>query len=93
MKVTNNSNALQGVHSKNGVVYIAAGASKDVSLSEEGLKLAKRLPFLSIEAEEANEVELDRDDLKKQAEELGLEYARNITTEKLKELIDAKLAS
>ncbi|WP_169194939.1 hypothetical protein [Devosia sp. MC1541] len=38
-------------------------------------------------------VTLDRDDLKKQADELGLEYARNISTEKLKELIDAKLAA
>ena len=35
---------------------------------------------------------LDRDDLKKQADELGIEYARNIPTEKLKELIDARLA-
>jgi hypothetical protein len=35
----------------------------------------------------------DREDLKKQAAELGLEYPRNITNEKLKELIDAKLAS
>lgn len=35
---------------------------------------------------------LDRDDLKKQAAELGLEYPRNISTEKLNELIDAKLA-
>lgn len=34
----------------------------------------------------------DREDLKKQAAELGLEYARNIPTDKLKELIDAKLA-
>jgi hypothetical protein len=34
----------------------------------------------------------ERDDLKKQAAELGLEYPRNISTEKLKELIDAKLA-
>ncbi len=35
----------------------------------------------------------ERDDLKKQAAELGLEYPKNISTEKLKELIDAKLAS
>lgn len=35
---------------------------------------------------------LDRDDLKKQASELGIEFARNIATDKLKELIDAKLA-
>jgi hypothetical protein len=36
---------------------------------------------------------LDREDLKKQAGELGIEYPRNIPTEKLKELIDIKLAS
>lgn len=34
----------------------------------------------------------DRDDLKAQADELGIEYAKNIPTDKLKELIDAKLA-
>lgn len=35
---------------------------------------------------------LDRDELKKQAAELNLEYAPNIPSAKLKELIDAKLA-
>ncbi|MDO9417028.1 hypothetical protein [Pararhizobium sp.] len=35
----------------------------------------------------------EREDLKKQAAELGLDYAPNIGTAKLKELIDAKLAS
>lgn len=35
----------------------------------------------------------ERDELKKQADELGIEYAKNISTEKLKELIDAKLAA
>lgn len=36
--------------------------------------------------------DLDRDELKKQAAELGLQYAANIPSVKLKELIDAKLA-
>ncbi|MBB3144930.1 hypothetical protein FHS21_001331 [Phyllobacterium trifolii] len=36
--------------------------------------------------------DLDREALKAQADELGIEYARNVTTEKLKELVDAKLA-
>lgn len=36
--------------------------------------------------------DLDRDDLKKQADELGLTYPGNISNAKLKELIDAKLA-
>ncbi|OJF97584.1 hypothetical protein [Pararhizobium antarcticum] len=35
---------------------------------------------------------LDRDDLKKQAKELGIDHAGNIPNLKLKELIDAKLA-
>jgi hypothetical protein len=35
----------------------------------------------------------ERDDLKKQADELGIQYAGNISNVKLKELIDAKLAS
>jgi hypothetical protein len=35
----------------------------------------------------------DRDDLKKQADELGLQYPGNISNVKLKELIDAKLAA
>jgi hypothetical protein len=35
----------------------------------------------------------ERDELKKQAAELGIEYPKNISTEKLRELIDAKLAA
>lgn len=34
----------------------------------------------------------EREEMKKQAAELGIEYPKNISTEKLKELIDAKLA-
>ncbi|WP_105436409.1 hypothetical protein [Neorhizobium tomejilense] len=34
----------------------------------------------------------DRDELKKQANELGLQYPGNISNVKLKEMIDAKLA-
>jgi hypothetical protein len=48
MKVTNNSKALQGVHTKLGVLYIAPGETADADLTEEGLKGAKRLDFLSV---------------------------------------------
>lgn len=44
-------------------------------------------------AEGKTEAEYDREDLKKQAEELGLEYAKNISTEKLAAMIDEALAS
>jgi hypothetical protein len=40
-----------------------------------------------------NDPPSERDELKKQAAELGLEFPANIKTEKLKELIDAKLAA
>lgn len=48
---------------------------------------------LIVSGEEDDPKPSERDDLKKQAAELGLEYPKNISTEKLKELIDAKLAS
>ncbi|MCM2293040.1 hypothetical protein NAC44_11975 [Allorhizobium sp. BGMRC 0089] len=92
MKVTNNSKAMQGVHTLHGIKYLKPGQTDDISFTEEGLKQAQRLAFLLIE-DDASDSDLDREDLKKQANELGIEYARNITTEKLKELIDAKLAS
>lgn len=49
MRITNNSQATQGVHTDKGPVYIKAGQTLDVDLTESGLKFAKRLPFLSIE--------------------------------------------
>lgn len=38
------------------------------------------------------EMSEDRDELKKQAEELGIDFPKNISTDKLKKLVDAKLA-
>ncbi len=49
MKVTNNSKALQGVWAKSGTVYIPSGETKDIDLSEDGLKRAKALPFLDVD--------------------------------------------
>jgi hypothetical protein len=48
MKVVNNSKALQGVNTVKGVVYLRPGELRDVEFTEEGLKQAKRLSFLSI---------------------------------------------
>lgn len=94
MNVTNNSAALQGVHTETGVVYIRPGQTLDVKLSKEGEKLARRLKFLSFGGGDTKDDDkpTERDELKKQADELGLQYAGNISNAKLKELIDAKLA-
>jgi hypothetical protein len=58
-------------------------ASKDAEIAELRKQLA---------AKASNGGESERDELKKQADELGIEYAKNIPTDKLKELVDAKLA-
>lgn len=52
MKVTNESKALQGVYTKTGVAWIKPGETKPVDLTEEGKKLAKRLPFLKFAGSE-----------------------------------------
>ena len=58
MKITNNSKALQGVQTTKGTVFIVPGGSRDdITLTEKGLALAKRLTFISIEGEEAERVE------------------------------------
>lgn len=68
-----------------------AAASVDVASELEALKaqLAER----DAELAKLKGDGLDREELKKQAEELGIEYARNVPVAKLKEMIDAKLAS
>lgn len=133
MDVTNNSKALQGIHTLDGLVYVPPGETKSVRLNETLHGHAKALDFFKLEGEpekddlgkadqpagqaasiEALNAEIDnlkkqlaerdaelaklkadepdRDDLKKQADELGIEYPSNVKTAKLKELIDAKLA-
>lgn len=121
MTITNNSRALQGVHSADGLVFIDAGQTRTVDVAESYVDRVKALPFLGIEGvardftaapnlpppavgpldhdgdgqpggAAPNDPPSERDDLKKQADELGIEYAKNIPTEKLKTLIDEKLA-
>lgn len=97
-KITNNSKALQGVHTVSGVVYLKPGQSRDLELNDAALAQVKRLSFMDIAAgvvvdNEPDDTVPDRAELKKQAGELGITFARNITDDKLKELIDAKLAA
>lgn len=100
MKATikNTSRAPQGVHTVDGLKFIEPGATVPVDVADDYVDRVKALPFLDAKwagekAEGSDADVLDRDDLKKQAAELELEYPRNISTEKLKEMIDAKLAS
>lgn len=48
MKVTNNSQALQGVQTSTGTVFIRPGDSKDVALTKAQAERAGRLRFLAL---------------------------------------------
>lgn len=91
MKVLNTQKGPRGINTKTGPVLIEPGQEVDVEISEEELKVAKASGWFSISGEEA-EKPSEREELKKQAGELGLQYPGNISNTKLKEMIDAKLA-
>jgi hypothetical protein len=95
--IKNTSRAPQGVHTTDGLRFIEPGATRTLDVADDYVDRVKSLPFLDAkwgdDEEETEPETLDRDDLKKQASELGLDFPRNISTEKLKELIDAKFAS
>lgn len=63
-------------------------ADRDQQIAELRTKLEAAEKAIS----EAGNQPTEMDDLKKQADELGLQYPGNISKVKLKELIDAKLA-
>lgn len=71
---------------------VLQAAASDASKELDDLK--KQLAERDAEIAKLKGSGLDRDDLKKQAAELGItDYPGNISNVKLKELIDAKLAS
>lgn len=93
MKVTNISKGPRGLNAIGGPVLVEPRETVDIEISEVELNVSKGTGWFEFEGEAVDAVEpLDRDELKKQAAELGLEYQPNIKTDKLKELIEAKLA-
>ncbi len=67
-----------------------ASPDNSAELDEPQKQLAAK--DAELERLKADKQPTERDELKKQAEELKLEYPGNISNAKLKELIDAKLA-
>jgi len=93
MKATNISKGPRGLHSIVGPVLVEPGETVEVEISEVELKVSKGTGWFEFDGEAVDAGEkLDREELKKQADELGLDYAKNISDAKLKALIDAKLA-
>lgn len=94
MKVTNNSKALQGVHTALGVVYIQPGETKDVDLTPEGHKGASRLAFLSVEGKAPASDGDERTELFAKLKALGIDAAGNSKVETLrKKLEEAEAAA
>ena len=93
MKVTNNSKALQGVHTTDGVVYILPGKTKEVDLTPEGHKGASRLTFLSVEGKAPAGDGDERTELFAKLKALGIDAAGNSKTETLQKKLDEALAT
>jgi len=93
MKVTNNSKALQGVHTAMGVVFIAPGETKDVELTPEGHKGVSRLSFLSVEGKAPAGDSDERAELFAKLKDLGIDAAGNSKTETLQKKLDEALAA
>lgn len=93
MKVTNIEKGARGINAVGGPVLIEPGETVDVEVSDTELAVAETTGWFSFEGAAGDDDQgVSRDDLKKQADELGIEYPKNISTAKLKELVDAKLA-
>lgn len=93
MKITNTEPGLRGVNTTTGHRWIEPKQTIEADLSPAEHAIAYATGWFEMpEPAGTDDGGLDRDALKTQADDLGIEYARNITTPKLKELIDAKLA-
>lgn len=100
MEVTNNSSAvlvLNGtVDGKAKSFSLAPKETKEFDLIESKANKARiKSGAISVDGKAKSQDDdkpSERDELKAQADELGLQYPGNISTAKLKEMIDAKLA-
>lgn len=93
MKVTNISAGPRGLNTKDGPVLVEPKGTVEVEMSEAEYKVSKGTGWFEFSGKaEKDDDGLDREELKAQAKELGIEHAGNISNVKLKELIDAKLA-
>ena len=94
MKVTNNSKALQGVHTTAGVVYVLPGETQDLDLTPEGHKGASRLAFMSVDGKVPAADGEEKAELLAKLKALGIDAAGNSRVETLrKKLEDAEAAA
>lgn len=81
-----------GIFGAKGEIPVGA----EVTVKEEPRGWSGRYEVITDNGEGKTEItnpgQGEREELKKQADELGIEYAKNVSNAKLQELIDAKLA-
>jgi hypothetical protein len=84
----------KGVNTIGGIVYLESGEQLDLEIVDAEHRAAYSTGWFEMPEPTVSDADggSDREDLKAQADELGITYARNIPTAKLKEAIDAKLA-
>ncbi|MER8874548.1 hypothetical protein NKI04_32645 [Mesorhizobium sp. M0814] len=89
------------INTTSGPVLLDPAQTVDVDVSAAEQKVAKATGWFSFAGKNSSQsdeflqgkgADTEREDLKKQADKLGIDYAKNIPTDKLKELVDAKLA-
>lgn len=95
MQIKNIAKGPRGVNTKNGHRWIEPGETADVDMADEEVAVSEKTGWFEISGKAPKNPEtppVDREELKAQADKLNIEYAPNITTPKLKELVDAKVA-
>lgn len=94
--IKNNSTAPQGVHTTSGLIFIDPGRSAVLDVAPNYVERVKALAFFKVtfdEPDEDGDADMDRDALKAEAKALGISHAKNITTERLAELIEEHRAA
>ncbi|WP_395599029.1 hypothetical protein AB4P95_11435 [Pseudomonas sp. A1437] len=88
MKVTNNSKALQGVHTTAGVVYVLPGETQDLDLTPEGHKGTSRLAFMSVDGKAPAADGDEKAELLAKLKALGIDAAGNSKVETLRKKLE-----
>jgi hypothetical protein len=95
MKFTNTQKGIRGLNTKSGPVMVNPGATVDVEMASAEIEVAKATGWFDIagsaKAAKKDDDEPDVDDLRKQAEDLGIDVDKRWGVERLQSEIDKAL--
>lgn len=96
MQIKNITKGPRGINTKAGHRWLEPGETADVEMDDAEVGVSERTGWFEISGKAPKNPETpppDREELKAQAEKLGIDFAPNISTPKLKELVDQKVAA